>query len=150
MRRAISSLLAAVALTTSGQAGAVQSAADTAAAHNAAYDEAMARTFTTPVTVGEMLHCSAIWDRWAYVVESVADPAFEKGLREELSLRNAKSRQRHWERMARREMRGDDDDAYFESSRARGESEADETYARYVGGTERRNSTMIGWLASCR
>lgn len=131
-------------------ASAASSGKDVAAAHNAAYELALARSFTTPQTVGEMLQCSAVWDRWAYVVESAADPAFRQSLRAELSARNAKSRQRHWQRMARREMRGDDEESYFERSRANAESDADELYAAYASGSERGISSMIGWLASCQ
>jgi len=130
--------------------GASMAADDTPAAHNSLYEKKLAIALTTPVTVREMLHCSAVWDRWTYVVESAADPAFKKGLRAELSVKNAKNRQRHWERMARREMRGDDDEDYFEGSRDIAEREADKLYAAYASGSESGMASMMGWLASCR
>ena len=140
----------AFALPAFAQDSAPMGADDTASAHNILYEQKLAISLTTPVTVGEMLHCSAVWDRWAYVVESAADPAFKKGLRAELSVKNAKSRQRHWERMARREVRSDDDEDYFDGSRDIAERRADKLSAEYASGTESGMTSMMGWLASCR
>ena len=119
------------------------------ALHNAAYEKGLESAFTTPETIGEMLQCSALWDRWAYAVESAADPAFTQGLREELSAGNANSRKLYWQRLARRDMREDDSSTYYDKMEDRAEEQADETYAEYVAGSERGMQSMMGWLAGC-
>tara|TARA_B100000678_G_scaffold105656_1_gene88554 strand:- start:232 stop:714 length:483 start_codon:yes stop_codon:yes gene_type:complete len=120
-----------------------------AALHNAAYEKGLESVLTTPETIGEMLQCSALWDRWAYAVESAADPAFTQGLREELSAGNANSRKLYWQRLARRDMREDDSSTYYDKMEDRAEEQADETYAEYVAGSERGMQSMMGWLAGC-
>tara|TARA_B100000678_G_scaffold52790_1_gene42168 strand:+ start:2556 stop:3005 length:450 start_codon:yes stop_codon:yes gene_type:complete len=149
MRRIVSLAVAAMVVTGSVPAGAGAPAQDETAALNAGYERGLAFGIT-PQTVGEMLHCSAMWDRWHYVVESAADPAFKQGLRKELSASNAKARKLHWQRMARREMREDDDTAYFEGSRADAESRADKHYADYMTGSERGRQVMTEYLAVCK
>lgn len=124
-------------------------AATDAAAHNAMYEKG-ATSGLSPQSVGEMLYCSANWDRWAFAVESSADLSFTKGLRSELSARNARSRKIYWQRLARREMRGDDDPAYFERMRTSEESRADKRYADYASGSERAMSVMMQNLGFCK
>ena len=116
---------------TSGQTDADSTTASDVAAHNAGFERGL--TFgTSPQTVGEMLQCSAVWDRWSYVLASAADPAFAAGLRQ-----------------ARREMQEDDDASYFESMRADAEESADEIYADYATGGEKGLQGMTEWLALC-
>ena len=133
---------------TSGQTDADSTTASDVAAHNAGFERGL--TFgTSPQTVGEMLQCSAVWDRWSYVLASAADPAFAAGLREELSAENASRREVYWRRQARREMQEDDDASYFESMRADAEESADEIYADYATGGEKGLQRMTEWLALC-
>ena len=96
-----------------------------------------------------MLQCSAVWDRWSYVLASAADPAFAAGLREELSAENASRREVYWRRQARREMQEDDDASYFEGRRADAEESADEIYADYAAGGGKGLQRMMEWLALC-
>ena len=132
----------------SGQADPDSTTAADVAAHNAGFERGL--TFgTSPQTVEEMLQCSAVWDRWSYVLASAADPAFAAGLREELSAENAASRKVYWRRQARRDMREDDDASYFESSRADAEESADEIYADYANGAAQGLQGMMEWLALC-
>ncbi|MEL7691004.1 hypothetical protein [Citromicrobium bathyomarinum] len=133
---------------TSGQAGGGSNTASDVAAHNAGYERGLAFG-TSAQTVGEMLQCSAVWDRWSYVLASAADPAFAAGLRGELSAENAASRKAYWRRMARREMQEDDDASYFERRRADAEESADEIYADYANGAEKGLQRMMEWLALC-
>tara|TARA_B100000678_G_C18191199_1_gene495415 strand:- start:120 stop:587 length:468 start_codon:yes stop_codon:yes gene_type:complete len=146
---AVFAMLAAGTALSGPAAAQADTAAGDAVAHNTAYEEGLARSLTTPETMGELLQCSALWDRWSYIVESAADPAFVNGLREELSAANAASRKLHWQRLARREMLDDDDTGYFDKMRGKAETQADEEYADYASGAEGAMESMMGWLASC-
>ena len=42
--------------------------AESAAMHNAAYDRGLAESYTSPETIGEMLQCSALWQRWSGIL----------------------------------------------------------------------------------
>ena len=120
-----------------------------ALAHNAAY-ESGATIGISPVTLFEMLTCSAMWDRWDYAVSSAADPKFTGSLRRELTSANAKKRKISWRREARRQMDEDDDAAYFESAREEAETDADKVYAAYVNNEERGMTDFISWLGTCQ
>ena len=134
---------------TSGQAdGDSKTTASDVAAHHAGFERGLSFG-TSPQTVGEMPQCSAVWDRWSYVLASAADPAFAAGLREELSAENATRREVYWRRMARREMQEDDDASYFEGRRADAEESADEIYADYAAGGGKGLQRMMEWLALC-
>lgn len=123
--------------------------ATSAAMHNAAYDEGLANSFTSAETIGEMLECSAIWQRWSGVVESSGDPAFRAGLRKELSAANANTRHRYWQRQARRDMREDSDVSYFDKMRGQADSWADGKLADYAAGSDKGFTSMMNWLATC-
>lgn len=148
MNRALLLMAVAATITMPSAAVADDTAEYTPAAHNAGYERGL--TFgTSPQTVGEMLRCAAMWDRWDYILESAADPNFAKGLRKELSARNAASRKRYWQRQARRSMREDDDLAYFEDARGEAETSADKYYSEYAFGSDRGLSVMMEYLAIC-
>lgn len=154
MKKVTKNLLAGFATLAIGTSAFAQdqgakTSANDAQAHNAMFEKG-ATSGLSPQSVGEMLYCSANWDRWAFAVESAADPAFTKSLRSELSARNAKSRKIYWQRLARREMRGDDDPAYFERMRTSEERQADKRYADYASGSERGMSVMMQSLGFCK
>lgn len=127
----------------------VQDGAASAAMHNAAYDRGLADSYTSPQTMGEMLQCSALWQRWSVVVGSSQDPAFGAGLREELSAARAENRHRYWRRQARRDVREDSDVRYFEKMHGEAESWADSKAADYSTGADSQVSSMMSWLATC-
>lgn len=148
MNRVLLLMVAAVTITISSPAVAGDTAEYTPAAHNAGYERGL--TFgTSPQTVGEMLLCAAMWDRWDYILESTADPNFAKELRTELSAKYTASRKRYWQRQARRSMREDDDLAYFEEARGEAENSADKYYGEYASGSDRGLSVMMEYLAIC-
>jgi len=70
--------------------------AESAAMHNAAYYRGLAESYTSPETIGEMLQCSALWQRWSDILGSSQDSAFVANLREELSAARAGIRHRYW------------------------------------------------------
>ena len=123
--------------------------ATSAAMHNAAYEEGLANAFTSAETIGEMLECSAIWQRWSGVLEDSGDPAFGAGLREELSAANANNRHRYWQRQARRDMREDSDVSYFDKMRGKADSWADGKLADYATGGDSGVASLMSWLATC-
>lgn len=120
-----------------------------AAAHNAVFD-AGATMGLSPQTMSEYMNCSAYWNRWAYVVESAADPAFVKGLRPELSAAHAKKRSIYFQREARRARYEAIDDNEFAQDRADAEEEADETYSAYVKDEPRGFFNFLQSLGICQ
>jgi len=154
MNSATKNLLAGFAMLASStsalaQETAASTAANDAEAHNAIFEKA-ATSGLSPLSVGEMLSCSANWDRWVFIVESAADRAFTMGLRSELSARNARNRKVYWQRLARREIREGDNPSYFERMRADAASRADKQYANYASGSERGISVMMQSLGFCK
>ena len=123
--------------------------AESAAMHNAAYDRGLAESYTSPETIGEMLQCSALWQRWSGILGSSQDSAFVSNLREDLSAARAEIRHRYWQRQARRDMREESDLSYFDKMHARAESWADSQAAGYATGADSEISSMMGWLATC-
>ena len=123
--------------------------AESAAMHNAAYDRGLAESYTSPETIGEMLQCSALWQRWSGILGSSQDSAFVSNLREDLSAARAEIRHRYWQRQARRDMREESDLSYFDKMHARAESWADSQAAGYATGADSKISSMMSWLATC-
>lgn len=140
---------AAALLMTAPASAQADLAARDAAAHNAAYD-AGAKTGLSPQSMGEELNCSAYWNRWAYVVESAADPAFVKGLRPELSAAHAKKRSIHFQRLARHSQYDTVDESEFAENRAEAEQGADETYSAYVKDEPRGFFNFLQSLGICQ
>jgi 3-hydroxyisobutyrate dehydrogenase-like beta-hydroxyacid dehydrogenase len=140
----------AAALVIAGRASAQdQSAAVDAAEHNEAF-KAGAMIGVTPQSVDEMLDCSALWDRWVYVVESTADPAFAKNLDPELSVTNARKRTAYWLRIARRAQGEISSSNRFEEYKAAAEAEADKYYSAYASGNVKGFDSMMELLGICR
>lgn len=153
----LAGVLGALALTVHASAchpGRTTQAADTpqaqaqAQAYNAAF-EAGATNGITPETLGEMLTCAAVWDRWHYAVESAADPAFTDALRSELASGNAATRSAYWQGQARRDVT-EEEEEYFARARARAETEADRLYAAYANNEEKGMENLLDWLGTCR
>ena len=92
--------------------------AESAAMHNAAYDRGLAESYTSPETIGEMLQCSALWQRWSGILGSSQDSAFVSNLHEDLSAARAEIRHRFGSVGTSR--REESDLSYFDKMHARG------------------------------
>ena len=138
---------ALIAATQVGPLAATEPQAD-AEAHNAAF-EAGIQTGIRPETLSEMLTCAAVWDRWHYAFESVADQSFASSLRSELAGENARMRSIYWLRQARREV-SDTEGTYFKRASANAEEEADRLHAAYASNEERGLENFLDWLGVCR
>lgn len=120
-----------------------------AAAHYAVFD-AGSKIGLSPQYIAEELECAAYWNRWAYVVESAADPAFVNALHPDLSVANAKKRAIEFQRLARRSQNEMVDAAEYAEYKAEAEADADKLYAAYANNEERGFETFMQSLGICR
>ena len=143
------SITAALLLSMCAGAAHAQNPQSDAEAHNAAF-QVGATNGIEPQTMGEMLICAALWDRWKFAVDSSANGGFKHALRKELGSSYAKKKAFSWTRAARREMYDEDDSSYFDKIRGKSEGEADKLYAAYINNEERGMTNLMDWLGVCR